>query len=143
MFMSLSLKNVAVDLVRRPFQLLFILKEREQERGAGVPLVFEKTSLKNDRPIYELLCQSFYHNFSQFYLSPCFSPHSGIKVIGGISEEEEDDRDFGIFIKKILNRGLASKDGESEKDSSLYAPLLPNIISYAFHTFLIHFISRM
>ena len=36
---------------------------------------------------------------------------SGIKVIGGVSEEEEDDRDFGIFIKKILNKGLASKDG--------------------------------
>ena len=36
---------------------------------------------------------------------------AGIKVIGGVSEDEEDDQDFGIFIKKILNRGLAATDG--------------------------------
>ena len=33
-------------------------------------------------------------------------------MIGGVSEDEEDDRDFGIFIKKVLNRGLAATDGK-------------------------------
>ena len=33
-------------------------------------------------------------------------------MIGGIAEEEEDDRDFGIFIKKVLHGGVAALDGK-------------------------------
>ena len=39
----------------------------------------------------------------------CFK---GIKIIGGLSEDDDDDRDFGIFVRKVLPGGLAEKDGK-------------------------------
>ena len=33
-------------------------------------------------------------------------------MIGGIAEDDEDDRDFGIFIKKVLFGGVAALDGK-------------------------------
>ena len=32
-------------------------------------------------------------------------------MIGGLSEEEEDDADFGIFVRSILPGGVAANDG--------------------------------
>ena len=37
---------------------------------------------------------------------------AGIKIIGGISEDADDDRDYGIFIRKVLSGGLAERDGK-------------------------------
>ena len=36
---------------------------------------------------------------------------SGLKIIGGISEGDEDDVDFGIFVKTVLPNGVAFGDG--------------------------------
>ena len=42
---------------------------------------------------------------------------AGIKIIGGVSEEpplvgeEEEERDFGVFIRRVLPGGLAAQDG--------------------------------
>ena len=41
-------------------------------------------------------------------ISPCFV--LGIKIIGG--RNEEIDKDFGIFVNKIVPDGLADRDGE-------------------------------
>ena len=37
--------------------------------------------------------------------------NAGVKVIGGISEEDDDDIDFGIFVKNVLPGGVADLDG--------------------------------
>ena len=36
----------------------------------------------------------------------------GLKVIGGVSEDEDDDIDFGIFVKSVLPGGVADLDGK-------------------------------
>ena len=43
-------------------------------------------------------------------ISLSYNP-SGIKIIGGKSEIEEG-RDYGIFIRRIIPRGLAEQSGK-------------------------------
>ncbi|PIK41897.1 hypothetical protein BSL78_21252 [Apostichopus japonicus] len=47
------------------------------------------------------------------------SVFSGIKIIGGINEEEEDGKDHGVFVKRIIAGGRAAEKGSLKEGDQL------------------------
>ena len=64
--------------------------------------------LLNHLPTVCLLC--LVSAIDVCYNRQCFL--EGIKIVGGLLDWEVSEKNYGIFVKKVLSGGLAAADGQ-------------------------------
>jgi len=50
--------------------------------------------------------------FGVSLFTDCVCLSEGIKIIGGVLDWETSEKNYGIYVKKILSGGLAAADGQ-------------------------------